>query len=107
MRLLSLLELKREGKRLKKKYQIEILSVTNQRVRLQSPYWKNNAILLEDIKRYLLQNVSEVKEIRLTPLIGTVTLYFSIPKEFPFETLQFLEQQLEKIYTQNGVDLDE
>ncbi|MCI1634029.1 MAG: hypothetical protein LKJ22_08195 [Liquorilactobacillus nagelii] len=107
MRLLSLLELKREGKRLKKKYQIEILSVTNQRVRLQSPYWKNNATLLEDIKRYLLQNVPEVKEIRLTPLIGTVTLYFSIPKEFPFETLQFLEQQLEKIYTQNGVNLDE
>ncbi|MFT8393745.1 MAG: hypothetical protein ABF804_03750 [Liquorilactobacillus ghanensis] len=107
MQLLSLFELKREGKRLKRKYRIEVLSVTKERVRLQSPYWHNNAALLEDIKRYLLQNVPEIKEIRLTPLIGTVTLYFSIPKEFPFETLQFLEQQLENIYAQNGVNLNE
>lgn len=107
MQLLSFLELKHLGMQLKHKYQISILSATASRVRLQSPYWHHEDQLLADIQQYLLAKVPEIETVRTTPAIGTVTVYFSIPEEFPLAAIEQLETELDAIYRKNGMILDE
>lgn len=107
IRLLSFLELKHFGTQLKKKYQVTILSATASRVRLQSPYWHHEESLLTDIQDYLLARVPEIKKVRTTPAIGTVTIYFSIPEDFPLAAIEELETGLDKIYRKNGMLLNE
>jgi hypothetical protein len=107
MRLLSFLELKHLGMQLKKKYQVTILSATASRVRLQSPYWHHEDQLLADIQAYLLAKVPEIEKVRTTPAIGTVTIYFSIPEDFPLAAIEELEAELDTIYRKNGMMLNE
>ncbi|WP_159721477.1 HMA2 domain-containing protein [Enterococcus sp. CSURQ0835] len=103
MAFLTLLDLKRKGKKLKKRYQIDVLSATEHRARLQSPLWEKNEALLTDLKRYL-EKIPEVSAVRVTPLIGTVTVYYQIPADFPKSRVQEIEQKLIAIHERNGVN---
>jgi hypothetical protein len=102
MGILSMLELQKLAYKLSKKYKIEILSFTGERVRLKSVLWEKQPELLADI-RALLETVPEVKSVRVTPEIGTVTIEFTTPKQFPFETIKKLETELDELHRKNGV----
>lgn len=103
MAFLTLLDLKRKGKKLKKRYQIEVLSATENRARLQSPIWEKNEALLSELKHFL-EKTPEISAVRVTPLIGTVTVYYQVPDDFPKARVQDIEQQLIAIHERNGVN---
>ncbi|HLQ39718.1 MAG TPA: hypothetical protein VK118_01995 [Tetragenococcus sp.] len=102
MSFLSLLELKVKGRKLKAKYKVDVLSATFQRVRLHSEDWENQAELLADLKEILL-SIPEIKGVRITPMIGTITMEFCIPNGFSKEIIQSLEDKIDRVYRKRGV----
>lgn len=102
MSFFTLLELKKKALRIQKKYKIQLLSVIKGRVRLSSPYWKDNDLLLDDLKNYL-ETINEIKSVHTTPLIGTLTIQYSVPEEFPLDRVLEIEKTVDAIHRQRGV----
>ncbi|KRL01641.1 HMA2 domain-containing protein [Liquorilactobacillus capillatus] len=105
MRFFTLLELKNLALKIQKRYKIQLLSAIKGRARLSSPYWKDNDPLLNDLKGYL-ETIDEIKSVHTTSLIGTITVQYSIPKEFPLERILKIEKEIDEIHRKRG-DLHE
>ncbi|GAJ26989.1 hypothetical protein JCM15457_1944 [Liquorilactobacillus sucicola DSM 21376 = JCM 15457] len=102
MRFFTLLELKEQALRIQKRYKIQLLSAIKGRARLSSPYWKGNDLLLNDLSNYL-ETIDEIKSVHTTPLIGTITIQYLIPKEFPLDRILEIEKAVDAIHRKRGV----